>query len=221
MSLDENIAQLEELIAAIRHASLTDESTKLGSALALRREERQINDGVSKFDVVVFGDINDFKHLNDEHGHEAGNLAITEVGERIQRWIQDLNAKAFRPSGDEFVILVNHDFVENLVAATLPLANILFSHKDKKLRTAISFGYVRSDGKTTFSDLLERAEVACQYAKTHGDGTCIEWSEEIRSNPLVRLSARCQLCGARSVSNVPRENSPELLVCCPCCGKSF
>ncbi|SRR6266498_3610093 len=67
MSLDESIERLERLIAEVRQASLTDDKTTLGSALALRQEERLINEGTSEFGVVVFGDLNDFKQLNEHH----------------------------------------------------------------------------------------------------------------------------------------------------------
>jgi GGDEF domain-containing protein len=66
MSLDEAISRLETVIAEVRQASLIDEKTALGSALALRNQERLINDGTSDFDVIVFGDLNDFKRLNDD-----------------------------------------------------------------------------------------------------------------------------------------------------------
>ncbi len=100
MSLDESIERLERLIAEVRQASLTDDKTTLGSALALRQEERLINEGTSEFGVVVFGDLNDFKQLNDDHSHEAGDVAINSVGQTIHKIvIEDLQAKAFRQSG--------------------------------------------------------------------------------------------------------------------------
>jgi GGDEF domain-containing protein len=64
MSLEESIERLERLIAEVRQASLTDDKTTLGSALALRQEENLINEGTSEFGVVVFGDLNNFKQLN-------------------------------------------------------------------------------------------------------------------------------------------------------------
>jgi GGDEF domain-containing protein len=85
MSLDESIERLERLIAEVRQASLTDDKTTLGSALALRQEERLINEGTSEFGVVVFGDLNDFKQLNDDHSHEAGDVAINSVGQTIHK----------------------------------------------------------------------------------------------------------------------------------------
>lgn len=85
MSLDESIERLERLIAEVRQASLTDDKTTLGSALALRQEENLINEGTSEFGVVVFGDLNNFKQLNDDHSHEAGDVAINSVGQRYIR----------------------------------------------------------------------------------------------------------------------------------------
>jgi diguanylate cyclase (GGDEF)-like protein len=111
MNLDEAIEGLEKRVAEVRNASLTDDRTRLGSALALRQEESAINKGTSEFDVVVFGDLNDFKHLNDLHGHDAGNVALTEVGEVLWKFvIEDLQCKAYRQSGDEFVILLKLEY---------------------------------------------------------------------------------------------------------------
>jgi diguanylate cyclase (GGDEF)-like protein len=92
MNLDEAIEGLEKLVAEVRSASLTDDKTRLGSALALRQEARLMNEGVSEFDVIIFGDLDDFKHLNDLHGHDAGDVAINKVGEVIHKLIvEDLS----------------------------------------------------------------------------------------------------------------------------------
>lgn len=161
MSLDEAIGRLEKLIAEVRQASLIDDMTPLGSLLALRQEGRLINAGLSKFSVVVFGDLNDFKNLNDEFGHEAGNIAIRSVGETLQETIAKANqGMAFRQSGDEFVILLKQESLQEFLSGARSFAKIHFSHKQEKLSTAMSFGYSLSDGKTSFEDLLERAEIA-------------------------------------------------------------
>jgi diguanylate cyclase (GGDEF)-like protein len=222
MNLDEAIEGLEKLVAEVRNASLTDDRTRLGSALALRQEERLINEGASEFDVIVFGDLNDFKHLNDSHGHDAGNVAITEVGEVIRRFInEDLQGKAFRQSGDEFVILLKSDSVDKFLLGAPSFANIPFSHNEQNLRTAMSFGYAISDGKTSFTDLVHRAEVACQLAKASDLDTAVQWTESTKLNPLVRISGSCRKCSARISCNVPQQNAPTDLSLCPCCGESL
>jgi len=222
MSLDESIERLERLIAEVRQASLTDDKTTLGSALALRQEENLINEGTSEFGVVVFGDLNNFKQLNDDHSHEAGDVAINSVGQTIHKIIiEDLHAKAFRQSGDEFIILLRQESVAELLSITSSLGNVLFSHKGKDLKTGMSLGYARSDGKTSFSDLLERAEAACQNAKAVGDGECIEWSEDLKLNPLVRRNGTCRKCNARISWNGPKRFAPAKLIFCPSCGEAI
>jgi diguanylate cyclase (GGDEF)-like protein len=216
------LENLENLFAEIRRVSFADDKTSLGNALALEQEERLINDGKSKFDVIVFGDLNNFKRINDDHTHDAGDLAIRVVGETIRKIVmEDLEAEAYRQSGDEFVILLRQEFIERFLSSTSSFGNINFSHKDKELKTAMSFGYARSDGKTSFRDLLERAEVACQHAKVQGDGACVEWTENIKLNPLVRIAESCKKCGAKITCNISRQNAPAKLICCPCCGESL
>jgi diguanylate cyclase (GGDEF)-like protein len=223
MDLDESIQRLEKLIAEVRLASLIDDKTILGSALALQQEARLINEGASEFQVVVFGDLNDFKQLNDDYSHEAGNVAITSVGEIIHKLvIEDLGAKAFRQSGDEFVLLLKVESVVHFLSSVFSLGNIPFSHKKQELKTAMSLGYALSDGKTSFSDLLERAEAACQNAKALGDGACVEWTEDSSLNPLVRKTAKCRKCGGARISwNGPKQLAPVALKYCPGCGEAL
>lgn len=222
MSLDDAISRLETVIAEVRQESLIDDKTALGSVLALRNEERLINDGKSGFNIIVFGDLNDFKQLNDEHTHDAGDVGIKRVGEIISELIVGgLGAKAFRQGGDEFVILLEQQSLEQFLNVSSTLGNILFSHKDQELRTAMSLGYAFNDGRTSFSDLLARAEAACQIAKVEGDGICIKWTDEIKVNPLIRLSERCHNCGARTTCNIAQNNAPPKLKCCPSCGEEL
>lgn len=217
MDLDEAIEGLERFVAELRQAALTDDKTRLGSALALRQEGRLISDGQSQFSVIALGDLNDFKHLNDSHGHAAGDVAINKVGEIIHKFIvEDLNGKAFRQSGDEFVLLLKHNQVDRLRAASDFMSNIAFSYNREPLITSVSFGYVISDGKSSFEDLIERAEAACQIAKAKAEAICVEWTNDLDYNPLVRLTGKCRECGARISCNVPKNNAPEMMLSCPC-----
>ncbi len=214
-----NLKQLDQLIAEIRRVSFADDKTSLSNALSLDQEEGLINDGTSQYKVIVFGDLNDFKHLNDIYGHEAGDAAINKVGETIHDiFIEDLQGKAFRQSGDEFVILLKEELVERFLLVAPTFGDIVFSYNENELRAAMSFGYVFNDGKTSFRDLLTRAEAACQYAKAKGDGTSVEWIKDMETHPHIRITGRCQKCAAKINCNMPKENAPAKLKFCPCCG---
>jgi diguanylate cyclase (GGDEF)-like protein len=181
-----------------------------------------ISDGTSQFDVIAFGDLNDFKHLNDSYGHAAGDVAINKVGEVIHKFIvEDLKGKAFRQSGDEFVLLLEQNRVDGLRSASDFMSNIAFSYNRNALITSLSLGYVISDGKSSFEDLIQRAEAACQIAKAKVEAVCVEWTNDIEYNPVVRLTGRCRECGARISCNVPKNNAPDTILSCPCCGKSL
>lgn len=222
MNLRESIEQLAKFVDEVKLAVFADDKTPLKNALALRDEAILIDSGQSEFDVVIFGDLNRFKGLNDQHGHDAGDVAIGKVGEQINRTIvEKFQTKAFRQSGDEFVILLKRDSVEEFLQESKSFKEMLFTYEEKSLKTAMSFGYAVSDGKSSYSQLAERAETACQTAKNQGDGVCIAWSKKLQREALVNLRQRCQKCGAKTSCNVPKKNAPVKLLSCPCCGKSF
>ena len=222
MNLDEAILQLEEIVSQIRQATFADDKTALGNSLALSREISLIEVGQSDFNIIVFGDLNDFKALNDIHGHEAGDIAIRQVGETIQKqFIEELGAKAFRQSGDEFVILLKQESLKDFQTKVSIFESIPFSHKGKSLETKMSFGFVISDGKTDFSDLMERAETACRIAKNQGNGVCIKWDETVEQDSFKEFRHNCRQCGSINKCNVPKRRKPEKLEFCSFCGERF
>lgn len=222
MNLQESLNTLEEAVKKVIEAANSDDKTPLYNALALRKDAESFGKSDKNFDVVIFGDLNRFKGLNDQFGHKAGDIAIEFVGEMIQTLIvEGCSAKAFRQSGDEFVILLNSKDLESFKSSINSFEVCEINYEDKSITTAMSFGYALSKGEVDFDTLQMRAENACQYAKSQGDGVCVEWTEEIEQESLIHLRNRCGNCGAKTVCNVPRKNNPQKLKCCPFCEKPF
>ena len=71
---------------------------RLGQALASARRS-------GRYGALMFIDLDNFKPLNDLHGHEAGDLLLIEVGKRIKGCVRDMDTVA-RIGGDEFVALI-------------------------------------------------------------------------------------------------------------------
>ncbi|KAB0579357.1 diguanylate cyclase [Ideonella dechloratans] len=56
--------------------------------------------------AVLFIDVNDFKRVNDEHGHEVGDQVLTALAGRLRGCVRESDLVA-RLGGDEFVVLID------------------------------------------------------------------------------------------------------------------
>ena len=223
MNLSEAYNGLTLAIEQFLIAAMTDHLTPLGSVLALTQEAAKVGTGKADPDVVVFGDLNRFKGLNDQFGHAAGDAAISAVGESLRKVVKDLGATAYRRGGDDFVILLQKSNLENLKAKLGSFKTCTFRFEGITRQTAMSFGYALHEGELDYAGLLARAETACQKAKAQGDGICVEWSPEIERKTPVHLRDRCTSCDAKISVTVPKESAPDpsRLTSCPCCGNEL
>ncbi len=93
----------------IRDLTFNDTLTKLPNRrllldhlnLAIANNQRS-----GRLSAVVFLDLDNFKPLNDQYGHNVGDLLLIEVSERLRQQIREIDSVA-RLGGDEFVVLLN------------------------------------------------------------------------------------------------------------------
>jgi diguanylate cyclase (GGDEF)-like protein len=200
---------------------LSDDKTTLESKIAMENELDNLN-SKNLGDVLIFGDINNFKSLNESIGHDGGDEAIKEIGERINKLVvKKLSARAFRQSGDEFVILLKPENLQNFIElAKSHFAEIRFKYLDKPVKIAISFGYAKSEESLEMREQLKRADKACRPAKIKGDGECEEWNKNLENNYYSDNRATCQNCN--TIIKVQFNNSlPAKIQICPVCLHSF
>ena len=118
--------------------------------------------------ALLFIDLNEFKQINDEFGHEVGDQLLTSATERLRRSVRSCDIIG-RPGGDEFVVLVPD--VDSDVAGKLAkrLADELrqpYLIDRHKLRCAASIGLaLYPDHATTLTGLLREADRAMYRAK--------------------------------------------------------
>ena len=62
----------------------------------------------------MFIDLDNFKPLNDEHGHEVGDLLLIEVAHRITDCVREVDTVS-RFGGDEFIVMLGELDVEKAV----------------------------------------------------------------------------------------------------------
>ena len=101
-----------KMLGTTRIESLTDPLTGLGNRRALlQRLDAIFDDGDLTARLLLLFDLDGFKAYNDTFGHNAGDVLLTRLGERLSRSIAG-RGSAYRLGGDEFCILVEGSFID-------------------------------------------------------------------------------------------------------------
>jgi diguanylate cyclase (GGDEF)-like protein len=124
--------------------------------------------------AVLFIDLDTFKSINDSLGHEAGDLLLTTVAERLRRCLRPEDTLA-RFGGDEFVVLIEavHDPAQAVQVAERITQELRrsFILEGRELYVAASIGISLGDARTHDSDgLLREADTAMYRVKDEGTG---------------------------------------------------
>jgi len=121
--------------------------------------------------AVVVMDVDHFKRINDQFGHDAGDRALKTFADVIRASIQPDDVAA-RLGGEEFCLVLPNTsprasmaIVERIRAAIETLA---VATPSGVVRTTVSAGVVYSTGLETLQSLLARADEALYQAKASG-----------------------------------------------------
>lgn len=139
-------------------------------------EKHQRKEANSQFCVLMF-DLDYFKQINDEWGHQVGDTALIHFCDRI-RELSPINSALGRVGGEEFLLLLSHADGEAAMALSTNLRRALFTRPllvgDKTLMLSFSAGVVEvSHGQRDTSTLLTRADKALYDAKRSGRGKTV------------------------------------------------
>jgi diguanylate cyclase (GGDEF)-like protein len=189
--------RLRRQMDEIRRRALFDELTELPNRTLFRdRVEQAILSARRETGTttVMLLDVDHFKEINDTLGHEAGDLLLQAVAERLREQMRE-NETIARLGGDEFGILCAGG-----AADAVPLGERLhtalqqaFTVCDLPLEVSISAGIAAypEHGDTT-DDLLRHADVAMYLAKAAHAGTAV-YDAEQDSNDAARLALAGEL----------------------------
>ena len=111
--------------------------------------------------ALLFTDLDDFKHINDEHGHRAGDAVLQGVAERASRAVRDIDSVG-RWGGDEMIVLLENagrDKIPELVERVRRAIEAPIEYAGLRLQVGVSIGVaiVPDDGDGV-QDLIRRAD---------------------------------------------------------------
>lgn len=122
--------------------------------------------------ALLFLDLDEFKPVNDTHGHDVGDLLLQQVAERLQTSVRESDTVA-RVGGDEFAILLGNAADKNAIASACENILAALSRKfvinDIQTHIGGSIGAAFYTGQDmTGSDLIRLADMAMYAAKRSG-----------------------------------------------------
>ena len=172
-TLDQLVAQ-RDLLRFARQDPLTG----LNNRLALRERFEAMTSQSTPPAALFYIDLDEFKPVNDAHGHQVGDALLCQAATRIGYCIQPDDG-AFRIGGDEFAVLVSRlRHPNDTTSSVLLLARHLLSSLSESyqlngtvVRISASIGIALSTVELDLDDMTAIADAALYEAKRSGRGT--------------------------------------------------
>ena len=119
---------------------------------------------------LILGDIDDFKHVNDTYGHDAGDLILVSVAKIITENIKEGDVVC-RWGGEEILILINAP-IETAMATAEKIRTHIESHvstfEGQSIRVTMTFGLSESIPGYKIEQLIQQADDKLYDGKKNG-----------------------------------------------------
>jgi len=132
--------------------------------------------------AVLFIDLDKFKNINDNYGHEAGDCVLKTAAVRLKSIIGESDTIS-RIGGDEFVIILRNindsEYSERIAQEIIKELSMVFTLKNKRLYIGASIGIsLYPDHGSTADILISKADLAMYQVKNNGGCGYLKYSAE-------------------------------------------
>lgn len=181
----ERTIELEKAYQKIKLLALTDPLTNLSNRRdmleKIESEKTRRKRGGSPLSLVL-ADIDDFKKINDTHGHEWGDYVLVHLANLMKSIIRKQDSIA-RWGGEEFLFLLPETDQQGAVAITEKVRQVIaktaFKFKDQTLMISMTFGVCTlHDNSIDTDECLRNADSALYEGKNSGKNRVVAFSEK-------------------------------------------
>jgi diguanylate cyclase (GGDEF)-like protein/PAS domain S-box-containing protein len=164
--------------------------------------------------ALMFLDLDNFKNINDSHGHHAGDAVLQQVGLRLTQCVRGVDTVS-RLGGDEFVVLLADiggvDQAAHVAGSIMrALAQPMHaSGQELSLTVSIGIAICPSDGNDVDA-LLRHADAAMYHAKQNGRSAFQFFSPSMNAHVVARVQMENQLRAALEGGEFVLEYQPEI-----------
>ena len=164
----QDISEMKQYQAQMEHIAFHDPLTNLPNRLLLTERMHlcmALNDRMGTLTAVCYLDLDGFKPVNDQYGHEAGDEVLRAVARRLQEAVR-ANDTVARLGGDEFALLLSNlarpdeaDVVVQRVVHAVGQPVVLSNGATVTVTTSVGVAFYPTDG-TRLAQLFALADQA-------------------------------------------------------------
>lgn len=180
LSLRRQLKRKDEEIAGLQQENRTDDKTGLLNEKGLRKVyERMVNGGYSEGrdtslpHSILMLDLDNFKGINDQLGHLAGDKVIEEFGKCMRDGTRRQYDSAGRLHGEEFMAILPHTDLDGAVLVAENIRGIF----DKVAPWTVSVGVVEINTGDSFEVSMDHADRALYAAKNRGRDMIVTYDQ--------------------------------------------
>lgn len=170
---------MQDLNVSLNEASNRDVLTGLGNRRLLierLKQETQRADRTGQHYSLAMLDVDNFKQVNDTHGHEMGDEVLVGIGTAVQLELREYDLCG-RWGGEEFLVILPNTPAEAAMSVAervrTGIRNLAVRSGTQKLSVSASIGVSVHRANEDFSNTVSRADAALLEAKRNGRDRCV------------------------------------------------
>lgn len=125
--------------------------------------------------VLCFVDLDNLKILNDTHGHQAGDIALRQIGSILRAYETKYEGAVGRYGGDEFILILRDiediEELKSILAELVKKLSFNISYSNQEIKISCSIGAGIWNQRDSLETLIANADKALYEIKRHDKGT--------------------------------------------------
>ena len=195
LAISRDVTEQKRTVERVRWAAGHDAMTGLPNRRVFHEQLQETlaeaKDSGGRVGLLIL-DIDHFKEVNDDRGHDCGDALLRVFAERLRLAVRSTDTVA-RLGGDEFAVILRDlrgpDELAAIVSPILERIQLPFSHLGRSLDCRASVGAsLYPDQGETPDELMKNADLALYVAKLSHRGTVTIFSADMRAEMQNRIS---------------------------------
>ena len=183
-----DVTDLKSSENQLKYLAFTDALTGVGNRNYLNRVVENFTDS-DETCAIIFIDLDEFKLINDTHGHEIGDEILRGCASRFKANIRE-DDNVIRFGGDEFVVVTSTTEEDELIMMTERISSSFkksFKTSSGAFQITASIGVATATESMTATELLKNADIAMYSAKQYGKNNIVLFDDSLSKDIEYRL----------------------------------